>query len=274
MRRPPIRGFLVHMLIDFRTGIRNRDLLLLNYLFPLGFFVMMGLIMPPINPLFVPTMVPSMVFFAVLVSTVLGMPNPLVEHREKGVFRCYKINGIPSSSILMVSAFTTSLHAAIVSVIVASVSVMVFGGPEPASWGAFVILTLSFIFACAGLAALIGVISANSRVTMLWSQLIFLPSMVIGGLTVPWDLLPGGLRRVSLLLPTTHAMRAYQLFAQQETRTGGAYVPILVLLVGGLGACFLANLMFSWDDKSSDRKVPSVLALVAMAPYAVGMVIY
>ena len=43
-------AFLNHFTYEFKSGIRNRSLLLLNYLFPLGFYVMMGLVMTAINP--------------------------------------------------------------------------------------------------------------------------------------------------------------------------------------------------------------------------------
>ena len=48
-----------HFAFEFRTGIRNKQLLLLNYLFPLGFYVMMGFFMTEINPTFKLSMVPA-----------------------------------------------------------------------------------------------------------------------------------------------------------------------------------------------------------------------
>ena len=111
-------AFLNHFSFEFRTGIRNKTLLLMNYLFPLGFFLMMGFIMGSINPLFIDSMTPSMVVFAILAATFLGIPDPLVNARENGIFRSYKINGIPSFSILVIPALTTMLHLVIVAAII------------------------------------------------------------------------------------------------------------------------------------------------------------
>ena len=108
-------AFINHFSFEFRTGIRNKQLLLMNYLFPLGFFLMMGFVMAGINPLFLDTMTPAMVIFAVLAATLLGIPDPLVNARENGIFRSYKINGVPSISILVIPALTTMLHLVIVS---------------------------------------------------------------------------------------------------------------------------------------------------------------
>ena len=99
-------AFARHFSFEFRTGVRNRTLLLMNYLFPLGFYLMMGFVMPQINPLFLESMLPAMVTFAILAATLLGLPDPLVSAREAGIFRSYKINGVPSGSIVTIPALT------------------------------------------------------------------------------------------------------------------------------------------------------------------------
>lgn len=68
----------------------------------------------------------------------------------------------------------------------------------------------SYRFACTGIGVLTGVISTNSRVVLLWSQLIFLPSMLIGGLMIPHSVLPDTLAKITFLLPATHAMEAFK----------------------------------------------------------------
>ena len=86
-------AFANHISFDFRTGIRNRSLLLLNYLFPLAFYLLMGFVMPGLNPLFLDTLLPGMVVFAIYSAAILGLPDPLVQARDSGIFRSYKING-------------------------------------------------------------------------------------------------------------------------------------------------------------------------------------
>jgi len=45
-----MNAFINHFAFEFRTGIRNKQLLLMNYLFPLGFYLMMGVVMAEIIP--------------------------------------------------------------------------------------------------------------------------------------------------------------------------------------------------------------------------------
>lgn len=103
-------AFVHHFAFEFKTGARNPSQLLMNYLFPLGFFVMMGLVMTQVNPLFIQTMIPAMVILAAMSSGVLGLPGTLVEAREVGIFRSYKINGVPALSILTIPVVTTTIR--------------------------------------------------------------------------------------------------------------------------------------------------------------------
>ena len=89
-------AFVNHFSFEFRTGIRIKTLLMMTYLLPLGFYLMMGFVMGGINPDFVESITPAMVVFAILAAAFLGIPDPLVTARENGIFRSYKISGVPS----------------------------------------------------------------------------------------------------------------------------------------------------------------------------------
>lgn len=211
-----MNAFTNHFSFEFRTGIRDKTLLLMNYLFPLGLYAMLGFLLTELNPLFVETMIPAMIIVAIMSGTVLSLPTPLVTAREAGIFRSYKINGIPTISILTIPALTTILHIVVVAVIITATAPLFFGAPTPVNWPGFVLFFLLAAFAHAGLGMLISVVSSSARAVVLWSQLLFLPSMLIGGLMIPYSMLSGALSKVTLLLPATHAMNVFQGLAQNQ----------------------------------------------------------
>ena len=74
------------------------------------------------------------------------------------------------------------------------------------------------------------------------SQLIFLPSMMLGGLMVPVSMLPKSLAKIAMILPTTHLMQAYAGYAYgghgtQQNRNALASV---VALAANL-RCFVSH---------------------------------
>jgi ABC-2 type transport system permease protein len=265
-----MRAFANHFGFEFKTGLRNSTLLMMNYLFPLGFYAMMGLVMTQINPDFSDTMIPAMVVFVAMVSNLLGLPDPLVASRESGIYRSFKVNGVPALSILSIPVLSTLFHVLIAVAIISFTAAPFFGGATPENWASFGLLALVTAFAFGGIGALIGVISSNSRATVLWSQLIFLPSMLLGGLMMPLDVLPESVRSFSALLPATHAMEAFRGWAYNQTTLIDPLTSIGILLAGGVLAFGLAIYLFNWDSHNDTRRGSPLLALLALVPYVAG----
>jgi ABC-2 type transport system permease protein len=268
-----MRAFASHFSFEFRTGIRDKTLLLMNYLFPIGLYAMMGLLMVELNPPFIETMIPAMIIIAIMSGTILSLPNPLVTAREAGIFRSYKINGVPAISILTIPALTTILHMVVVAVIITATAPLFFSAPVPVNWLGFILFFLLASFTHAGLGMLISVISSSTRTVVLWSQLIFLPSMMLGGLMIPYSMLPDTIGKVALLLPATHAMNAFQRFAQNQVTAFDPIWSVIILLTGGILSFGLANYLFCWDSQNKTRRGHPALALLALLPYALGMIL-
>lgn len=266
-----MNAFSQHFAFEFRTGIRNKQLLLLNYLFPLGFYLMMGFIMPGINPPFREVLIPALIVFAVLSATLLGIPDPLVNARENGIFRSYKINGVPSISILIIPAITTILHLLIVAVIITLSAPLLFDSPTPVNWLNFVIILAAAAIACAGISVLIGVVSPSSRMTVLWSQIIFVPSMLLGGLMLPYSMLPEIAGKFAQLLPATHAMNAFTSLAMGGAADFSPWGSVIILFTSGILAFALAVYLFSWDSRNTIRRGHPLLALLVLLPYVLGL---
>ena len=264
-------AFIHHFSFEFRTGIRNKQLLLMNYLCPLGFFLMMGFVMGSINPLFLETMTPAMATFAVLAATLLGIPDPLVNARENGIYRSYKINGIPSISILVIPALTTMLHLVIVSAIISGLSPLLFDAPLPANWGYYTLVFAALAFAMSGISVLIGVVAPNSRVTVLYSQLLFIPSILLSGMMFPYDMLPDVAGKIAQLFPATQAMNAFKGLAMGGGADFSPWGSVIALLTSGLLAFGLAVYLFSWDSRNTARRGHPLLALLFLLPFVVGI---
>jgi ABC-2 type transport system permease protein len=263
-----MRGQIQHFAHEFRAGVRNPTLLMLNYLFPLGFYLMMGFVMTGINPEFIATMTPAMAIFVVMVAAVLGLPGPIAEAREAGIYRSFRTIGVPAASVLAMPAITTALHALVMATMVSFASPRFFGAAAPEAWVPFaaVILLTTFCFVAIGL--LIGVAARDSRAVTLLSQAVFLPSMLLGGLMVPLSLLPESMRVFAALLPSTHAMQAIEGLAFGRETIIDPMLAAGVLGITGVLASILAGVLFRWDTRAESGVRSPLLALLALAPLA------
>ena len=264
-------AFISHFSFEFRTGIRDKTLLLMNYLLPLGLYFMLGFLLTELNPFFDEIVIPAMIIIAILFSMIIGLPNPLLAAREAGIFRSYKINGVPAVSILAIPALTTILHTMVIAVIVTATAPLLFGALPVVNWPGFIAFFLLAAFVHAGLGMLISVASSNIRTVVLWSQLILLPSMMLG-VMIPVRDLPDAFGKVALFLPAAHAMNIFQGLAVNQTTEIAPVWSVLILLTGGLFAFGLANFLFCWDSSNKTRRGHPALALLALLPYAIGII--
>lgn len=262
-----MRAFTNHFLFEFKTGIRNPSAMLMLYLLPLGFYAAMGFIMVEINPDFKQLLIPAMIVFAIMSSMILGFPTGLVEAREGGIYRSFKINGIPALSILVVPALSVGFHGLITSAIVALTAGPLFDAAEPVNWLALVLISLLVVFTFSTLGMLIGVVSSNSRAVVLWSQLIYLPSILLSGMMIPLVLIPEAFQKVSGLLPSTYAMQAFLGLAFQMDPVIEPWLSILVLVTSGILALGLSIYLFNWDSRNDTRRGSPLLGLLVLIPY-------
>lgn len=268
-----MNAFTNHFLFEFRTGLRNPVALMMNYLFPLGFYAMMGVVMTAVNPGFKDYMIPSMIIFANMASNLLGLPSPIVESRDAGIYRSYKINGVPALSILSTPMVSTIFHSLIVSTIIAVTAASLFHAIPPTNWGYLVLITILTAITFGTLGALIGVISTGSRSVVLLSQLIFLPSILIGGLMIPLETLPKSIQIAAGLFPSTYAMQAFQNLAFNMPSVYDPLLSIGVLIISTVLAFFLAVFLFNWDNRNKTSRGNPLMALLILIPYLIAILL-
>jgi ABC-2 type transport system permease protein len=162
------------------------------------------------------------------------------------------------------------VHILLVSTIITVTAGPFFGAGIPVNWGYFVLILILTAFTMASIGMLIGVVSPNSRSIVLFSQAIFLPSMILGGLMVPSSMLPTALYRVSMLLPTTYAMNAWRGLAFGLPATIDSHLSMLILLASAIIAFGLAIFLFNWDSKNRQVSRNPILGLLALLPYVLG----
>ena len=125
--------------------------------------------------------------------------------------------------------------------------------------------------AYAGISVLIAVVSSSSRITVLWSQLVYVPSMLLGGMMLPYSMLPDAAGKVAQLLPATQAMNAFNGLAMGVGADFNPWGSVIVLVLSGVLAFGLAIYLFNWDRHNTTQRGHPLMALLALLPYAVGI---
>jgi ABC-2 type transport system permease protein len=260
-----------HFCLQFRLDLRHRTMLLFFYLMPVGFYLLVSSMMIGINPFLQGQLIPAMVIFAILSGVILGVPNFLTEAKEQDTLRSYRINGVKASWLVAMPAVSALIHMMLVAGIICASAPFIFKAPTPVSWWGFVFSFILTYYASSGLASLIGVLAENNRSAILLQQLIYLPSMLLGGLMVPVDILPEALNKIGHLLPTGYGMQIFMGWAYRQSTPYSPLTAALILFSGGTLAYLSAIALFSWETRSERGKL-KLLALLSFVPYLLGAI--
>ncbi|HUX37966.1 MAG TPA: ABC transporter permease [Rectinemataceae bacterium] len=261
-----MKAFMLHFRHDFRAVYTDPSRLFMNYLFPLTVFLLMAFLMTGVNPAFRLQMIPAMILFAMMSSTLLFLSSLWISQREAGIYRSYRINGVPARDILLAPALAGIAHLAIVSVLIAAVGHLAFGAPLPAAPVSFALGWLLSALALAGIAMTIGTAVAEQRAGMLVAQLVFLPSIMLGGLMMPADLIPRSLSLLSRLFPAPWAMEAMMGAGRSPLAMG-------VLAATALAGYAISLAIFEWHTTPLRPPRTRLVALLVLAPALAGLAI-
>ena len=232
------------LISTLRLHFRNTMALVYSYLFPTIFLVAFWMLyrydkVPLLRHM------GELLTVTALGGACFGLPTTLVNERERGVWRRYRLAPASSLSLVgstLVARYLLLLVAGLLQVVLA----MAIGMPLPTHPFGLLVSFTCVAFAFLGLGLVIAAAADNVPAVQALGQCLFLPMLIIGGVAVPLASLPEWAQRVATFFPGRYAVDAIQ-----KTVSGDgldtAVFSLAALVVIGTAACVAGARMFRWD---------------------------
>jgi ABC-2 type transport system permease protein len=234
---------------EFRLVLRRGEGLLITFVIPAGVLLVFSAFDTsggtgggqPVDRL-----LPGSISLAVIAASLVSLAISTGYERAYGVIK--RLGGSPAGSSVVVAAKTASVVVVeivqLVLLVGIAVGVLGFGaGPTasvPLVLGALVLGTVAF----AGLGLLMaGTLRAEA--TLALANLLFLVSLVLGGIVLPLDRLPAAVASVASVLPP--AALTQSLAIGLGTTVADATEPMAILAGWAVAFAVLAARRFRWD---------------------------
>lgn len=155
-----------------------------------------------------------------LSATSLG----IVGERESGTYE-YMLSS-PTTPLEIVLGKLTPFVVISYAVLILAVALsgLCFGVWPRGSWLALFIVTLPFVLASLSIGVFVSTLAANSGQAVFISVFFILPSFVLSGSMIPYQLMPPGVREVGFLLP----LRWYQIAQRRIIERGAGLAEIAI----------------------------------------------
>ncbi|TVP96186.1 MAG: ABC transporter permease [Acholeplasmatales bacterium] len=234
-----MRALLYTFYLKTKLDLRNAEILISYYAVPLVFFAIMGSVFTTIMPDAFETIFQTMTIFTVTMGAFIGTPATMTQYVGDMMRKTLKSAGIPLYALVLSTFVSGVINLIVVTLIIALGSTVFFNATGPQNIGVFLAGYPLFLGATLSMGILLGLYARNSARLAMYSQALFLPSLLLSGIMFPAEMLPSVLRTVGFLFPARHAM---QLFTAHEH----ALLPYLFL--GGF--MILATVMILLKIKS------------------------
>lgn len=242
------RGLPQLILAGLRSTVRSRAALFWTLAFPSFFVLLFGYVFGRGETGTVTYLMPGLWTITVISSTFFGAALQMVQERENGTFRRYRVT--PLSAAALVTSFgVVTLCVLSVSLVVQGVLAWVLFRIQPQGS----ILDLVFVF-LAGLMAfvplglLVGSMARDMKSAPVITNLLFFPMMFLSGAAFPFAFLPEFVQKIALFLPSTYLMEALQGVVVRGESLGQLVLPVGVLLLTCVLGLTLNGLLFRWES--------------------------
>jgi ABC-2 type transport system permease protein len=187
---------------------------------------------------------PILMVFSLAALALMGLPIPLVSHREVGVLRRLSTTPVPPSWLLAAQGVVQLCIAVTGLAVILVAGVAAFGAPAPTSPGGLAISCALSVAALFPLGLLIAALARTANSASVIGRLSFFPLMFFAGLWLPREIMPDVLQNISNYTPLGAAVEAMQDSMQSGFPPAA---PLLVMAGYALVFGFLAWRFFRWE---------------------------
>lgn len=201
-------AFLYGLALQWKLDIRSKAMLITCYLIPLVFYVFLGGIFTSLTPESKNTMIQGMSIFGVSMGALVGFPSELMEVYSSSIKKVYKANGVSIMSGVLIHFLSSFIHLFLMSMIIFVTAPFIFDSALPSNLPAYFGTLIVFIATTLSIGCIFGLLLKDQAKLTMFSQIAFMPSIMLSGIMFPVKLLPNALIYIGKIFPASWAFEA------------------------------------------------------------------
>jgi len=202
-----MKAFIYTLFLKAKLDFKSTEILITYYLVPLIFYAIMGAVFTSVVPESKYTLIATMTIFSISMGALIGTPASIIDYFKNDIRKSFKSAGIPMGVIVICSIISGFVNLLAVSLIIYFVSPLAFDATKPDNMTVFITGFLLLLIATLFVGILLGLYAKTTPQLTMYSQIVFLPSMMLSGIMFPAEMLPDFLKYLGLLFPATHGMK-------------------------------------------------------------------
>lgn len=144
---------------------------------------------------------------AICAGGVMGLPLVISDYRNRKILKRFKVTPISPALVLVVQVTIYMIYSVVSLILVYAVSALFFQFHFPGSLlqflGAYLLVMLSMF----SIGMMVGGISPDMKTASVIASVLYFPMLIFSGATLPYEVMPSVLQKVSDFLPLTQGIK-------------------------------------------------------------------
>jgi len=238
--------------IEFKLAVREFSGVLFGVLLPLGIMALLGIIYGDREAFegagftLVQQAFPAVAAIGICTTGLMGIPLSISMNREKKILKHLKVTPA-GPAVLLAAQFVNNLIFAVLSaLLVTATSVLFFNYSLPGRPLYFILSYMLVLTSIYSLGMMIASISPDMKRANLLTTLFYFPMFFLSGATIPFEIMPSGLQKISSIMPLTQGI---MLLKRVSLQIDGDMIvkPIVVLSLTAVIGIIISLKSFRWE---------------------------
>lgn len=236
---------------ELKLSLRGVDMIIFALCMPVGMVLLLGIIYgsrPAFEGAgysFLEQSFGGISTIAVCAGGVMGLPLVISDYRQKKILKRYQVTPTSPVFLLAVQVAVYGFYS-LASLGLVTLASLLFGVRMHGSWLLFLLFYLQVMVSMFSMGMMVGGIAPDGKTAGIVASMLYFPMLILSGATLPYEVMPFALQKVSDLLPLTQGIKLLKAAALGQP-VEIMWAPfclmiILAVLCGGIAVRF-----FKWE---------------------------
>lgn len=208
-----MRTFKIMLKNEIKLSLRDMNMVIFAICIPLLVLIILGIIyndkpaFEGAEYTFLEQSFGALTTISICAGGVMGLPLVISDYRNRKILKRFKVTPISPTMILAVQVTIYAIYSIVSLILIYAFSALFFGFHMKGSPIDFLLGYLLVMLSIFSIGIMVGGISPNSQAASVIASLLYFPMLIFSGATLPYEVMPKGLQKVSDVLPLTQGIK-------------------------------------------------------------------
>ena len=237
---------------ELKMSFRGMDMLIFALIMPLVVLVILGLVFgqkPAFEGApytFLEQSFGALCTISICAGGVMGLPLVISDYRAKHILKRWQVTPVSPSLVLAVEVSMYALYALASLVSLFAVAFCFFGFRMKGSLALFFAGYFLVMLTMFSIGMMAGGVSKDSKTAGIITSLLYFPMLIFSGATLPYEIMPATLQKISDILPLTQGIKILK-NSVLGLAPGNVIAPVIVMILITTVCSAITVKFFKWE---------------------------